>query len=287
MPIQSFGSVWRSVSNYFGLDSVQRQGSPLPTQSTAVCGCSQITRTSPYSFELDLSGNKLGPVACRHMAEFLPDCRRLRKLNMSENGCDEEAMVGGIATSFSGCALQILLFGGGGGDTAHSGGGEIRNVGACALFNSLLASPENALSVLHLPMQGIRDEALGVVVDWMAGPRALELSLEANRISAEGAAKLLAAAAQCVRLFTLNLSRNRLKGLHSLLPGRLKTQDKSLSKIQGIAKLFMAGANLEEEDVLALARALYSLKGLRLLDINSNPGAHASFDWPFYAALRR
>ncbi len=118
------------------------------------------------------------------------------------------------------------------------------------------------MSSLALPRQGICDDACAALAEWIAGPSAAALALDANRLSANGGCLLVRAAAECTRPFRLGLSQNRLRGLRigavTPAPGG------------GLRHLELAHADLDAGDIAALAVDVRVCLLLRLVDLTGN-----------------
>eukprot|EP00047_Mylnosiga_fluctuans_P018068 m.66599 g.66599 ORF g.66599 m.66599 type:complete len:611 (-) comp7415_c0_seq1:142-1974(-) len=196
---------------------------------------------------LEVSGNRLGPSSCTRVMAAIADTR-IATLDLSRNACDPDAAVA-MAThvAAAGAAgLRKLIMAGEGGDHAHAGGGEIRSMGAIALFNALRAHPGCRLAELVLAHQGIRDDAAPAIAEWIASGTCLLLSLQANKLGARGAAMLLHAAAGAPRLVEINLSQNCLRGLAVQPVSTTRTPS-------GIVRLALQGCSLPVETLASLA----------------------------------
>jgi Ran GTPase-activating protein (RanGAP) involved in mRNA processing and transport len=248
-------------------------------KSGGVCAVLDALARAPLQV-LDISRNTLQPSGCRIIAERLPECVRLRELDLSENACDDEA-IDELAPSIAHAKFSVLKFAGGGGDFAHNQSGEIRSHGAQVLFGTILATPGRGLSTVLLPSQGIRDDAVAAICAWINSGMAERLSLEANKLTAAGGAALIHAAATCSRLFSLDLSRNSLSRLAITdLPA---IADRS----HGLHTLGLACTTVTADTVTALAARLDRCASLREVDLRGNPGTAAvANQWPARIRLK-
>lgn len=237
-------------------------GNPLHALGTVALAAAAAAPGSALRV-LDVSDTSAGPGGCVRVAECLATAS-LARLDLSRNGCDTAAAadIAAVLRRVPPGPVRVaaLALHGGGGDYAHEQGGRL-GAAAGALAEACVAL---GTAQLDLNAAGVDDAAVPGLAAWIAGPHATSLLLDANRLTARGAAQLIAAAAGCARGMTVSIANHRLQGVGALLAG---------AGGAGLVRLNVASCALTAEDVVALVAAAARWPALRELDVRGNPGS--------------